>query len=103
MYTYLFIAALFLIVLLALNFDFLLLPNLAVVGLGTATLIVGAGIFLIGYLRNRKGLPRELESDPAVGRLRRSAGCLSAIVGSLYALTGIGIIMLQVIGYLALK
>ena len=99
----LFLSALFLIVLFALNFEFLLLPHPAVMGLGIAGLLLGAGIILIGFLRRRKGPPPPSETYSDVDKKRRSAGCLLGIVGTLYALTGIGIIVLQAVGYSAVR
>jgi hypothetical protein len=70
MYEILFIAALFLIVVLALYFDALLLPGLPAVVLGALCLLLGAGIAVFGSLR-----------------------------GGLYALSGAGVLVLQALGY----
>jgi len=98
MHLILFILALFLIVALALNFEVLLLPSLVVVGLGAACVILGIGMVAYGVTRKGTAVPRESES-PGDGKTPASAGCLPVIVGSLYGLIGIGMFILQAIGY----
>jgi hypothetical protein len=98
MYQFLFIAALFLIVLLALNFEFLLFPNLGIVGLGASSLILGIGIAAYGTLHGKRNAPRGSDL-PVAEKTPRPAGCLPVMIGSLYMLTGIGVFILQAIGF----
>jgi hypothetical protein len=98
MYQFFFIAALFLIVLLALNFEFLLLPNPTVVGLGGFCVLVGLGIIVYAAIKKRKSAPQEVLSQKDKKSLR-SAGCVPTVTGSLYVLTGVGVLILQAIGF----
>jgi len=102
MFTYLFIAALFLILLFALNLEFLLLPDPAVALLGVAVVILGAAIIVYGR-RWWKPLPPDTRGDDSGGegkpKTRRPTARLIDIVGATYALTGIGILILQAIGF----
>jgi hypothetical protein len=102
MQTYLFIAALFLALLFVLNFEFLLLPDAAVALLGVALLILGAAIAVYG--RRWKGpAPSRKKAAPsgkAAGKkTRRPTARLIDVVGAMYAVTGLGILMLQAIGF----
>ena len=94
----LFIAALFLIVLLALNFEYLIFPSLPVTGLGILLALLGAGIILYGVAQKRKTGSRQSESS-GTEKAPRSAGCAPAVAGALYLLTGIGVLVMQAIGY----
>ena len=99
MYTYLFIAALFVIVLLVLNFDFLLLPTLAMAGLAAALMTAGIVISMSGGWKRRPSAvgtaDESSEADKAWVRMRER----SRIVGSLYTASGLGILLLQGIGF----
>jgi hypothetical protein len=95
----LFIAALFLIVLLAVNIEYLIFPSLLASGAGIISVLLGLGIILYGGLRKRK-----TESEPSgssgTDEAHRSAGCAPLVAGGLFFLTGIGVLVLQAIGYL---
>jgi hypothetical protein len=91
----LFIAALFLIVLLALNFEYLVFPSLLAGGVGVISVLLGLGIILYGGLRKGK-----TEVTQGTEKAPRSAGCAPAVSGGLYILTGLGVLVLQAIGYL---
>ncbi len=95
----LFIAALFLIVLLALNFEYLIFPSLPVTGLGIVLALLGAGIILHGAVQKRKAETTQSDSS-GTEKAPRSTGCAPAVAGGLYLLTGIGVLILQAIGYL---
>jgi hypothetical protein len=104
MFTYLFAAGLFLIVLFALNLEFLLIPDLAVTLLGAGVVILGIAIAVAGRRRTGAAAPPK-EADPSAGRaaeerLRRPTVRLAGLVGGLYAATGAGILLLQAIGFL---
>jgi|GEM_PF-3818584 len=90
----LFVAALLLIVLLALNFEYLIFPSLPVTGLGILLLLLGAGIMLYSIVKKGKA-----GSTQGFDKAPRSAGCAPAIAGGLFLLTGIGVLVLQAIGY----
>jgi hypothetical protein len=99
--TYLYISALFLIVLLMLNFEFLLLPNPAVAGFGIAVLILGAAIMVIGG-RRKRSLPSGTEnadSGQRAEKLRRITVRRAVVAGAMYGFVGLGILILQAIGY----
>jgi hypothetical protein len=95
----LFVAALFLIVLLALNFEYLIFPSLPVTGLGILLALFGAGIILYGVINKRKTGSKQSESS-GPEKVSRSAGCAPAVAGGLFLLTGIGVLVMQAIGYL---
>ncbi len=95
----LFIAALFLIVLLALNFEYLIFPSLPVTGLGILLALFGLGIVLYGAVQKRKAGSTQPESS-ATDKAARYSGCAPAVAGGLYLLTGIGVLVMQAIGYL---
>ncbi len=94
----LFVAALLLIVLLALNFEYLIFPSLPVTGLGILLLLLGAGIMLYSIVKKGKAGSTQSESS-GFDKAPRSAGCAPAIAGGLFLLTGIGVLVLQAIGY----
>ncbi len=94
----LFVAALFLIVLLALNFEYLIFPSLPVTGLGILLALLGAGIILYGAVQRKAGSTQPESS--ATDKAARSSGCAPAVAGALYLLTGIGVLIMQAIGYL---
>jgi hypothetical protein len=102
MQTYLFIAALFLALLFVLNLEFLLLPDAAVALLGVALLILGAAIAVYG--RRWKGPPPSRKKAAPSGKgegkkTRRPTARLIDVVGAMYAVTGLGILVLQAIGF----
>jgi hypothetical protein len=94
----LFVAALFLIVLLALNFEYLIFPSLPVSGLGILLALLGAGIILFGVFQKRKTGSKQSESS-GTDKAARSSGCAPAVAGALFLLTGIGVLVMQAIGY----
>ncbi len=94
----LFVAALFLIVLLALNFEYLIFPSLPVTGFGILLLLLGLGIILFGVIQKRRTGSMKSESS-ATGKAARSAGCAPAVAGGLYILSGLGVLVMQAIGY----
>ncbi|MGB7538805.1 MAG: hypothetical protein WBM17_09715 [Anaerolineales bacterium] len=95
----LFIVALFLIVLLALNFEYLIFPSPLVAGFGILLVLLGLGIVLYGGVKKRKAGPAQPESS-GTDKAPHSAGCAPAVAGGLYLLAGIGVLILQAIGYL---
>jgi hypothetical protein len=95
----LFIAALFLIVLLALNFEYLIFPSPLVTGFGILLMLLGLGIILYGAVQKRKAGSTQSDSS-GTDKAQRSAGCAPAVAGGLYILTGVGVLILQIIGYL---
>ena len=102
MQTYLFIAALFLALLFVLNLEFLLLPDAAVALLGVALLILGAAIAV--YSRRWKGPAPSRKAAAGSGKAegkkaRRPTARLIDVVGAMYAVTGLGILVLQAIGF----
>jgi hypothetical protein len=98
MYQLLFIAALFLIVLLALNLEYLIFPSLLIIGLGIISVLLGLGIIVYGAVRKRRAGPAKPESS-GTDKAHRSAGCAPLVAGGLYIVTGIGVLVLQAIGY----
>ncbi|MBN2084065.1 MAG: hypothetical protein JW748_02485 [Anaerolineales bacterium] len=94
----LFVAALLLIVLLAVNFEYLIFPSLPVTGLGILLLLLGAGIILYSIVKKGKAGSTQSESS-GFDKAPRSAGCAPAIAGSLYIFAGLGVLILQAIGY----
>jgi hypothetical protein len=94
----LFVAALLIIVLLALNFEYLVLPSLPASGLGIILVLLGLGIILASIVRKGTNSPPKSESSAADGA-PRSVGCAPMIAGSLYLLAGVGVLILQAIGY----
>ncbi len=95
----LFVAALFLIVLLALNFEYLIFPSLPVTGLGVVLVLLGLGVILFGVIQKRKTESKQTESS-GTDHAPRKAGCAPAVAGGLFFLTGIGVLVMQAIGYL---
>ncbi len=102
MYQLLFIAALFIIFILAMSFEFLLFPSGVVLGLGAASIILGIAIIPYGNIRKGSGSAGKGEGEsgiPAGKNPRRSTACQSVVVGSFYLFIGIGMFLLQAIGY----
>jgi hypothetical protein len=107
MYQILFIVSLFIIVFLALELEYFLAPNVVFLILGAAILIFGIILFGYGNIQKKTGPP----VNPGEGSIpestdkkpKESSACLSAVVGGMYVLIGIGILILQIIGYHYLK
>ena len=103
MYQILFIVSLFITVFLALELEYFLAPNVVFLILGAASLIFGILLFGYGNIRKQAGLPGKPgeESTPLSTdkKPKESSACLSAVVGGMYVLIGIGILILQIIGY----
>jgi hypothetical protein len=103
----LFIVSLFLVVLIALEMEVVLVPNIIFLVLGSASLIFG--LFFIGFGNFRKR--RDNSDHPSAGlaapsgdkKSKGSSACLSTVVGSMYVFLGIGIITLQLIGHFYLR
>ena len=94
LYQILFIFSLFLIVLLALEMEALLGPNVVFLALGAVSLIFGIVLFGSGNIR--KGPV----ASPGEKKSKATSGCLAAVVGGMYALIGMGMLVLQFIGHL---
>jgi hypothetical protein len=102
-YQILFIVSLFLIVLIALEMEVVLVPNIIFLVLGSASVIFGLCFIGFGNFRKR----RENSDLPSAGlvshsgdkKSKGSSTCLSTVVGSMYVFLGIGIFTLQLIGY----
>ena len=103
MYTYLFVAALFVIVLLVLNFDFLLLPSLAVAGLAAVLMTAGMVISISGSWRRRPSAVGAAEENSEADKSWVKTRERARVVGSLYITAGLGILLLQMIGFLATR
>jgi hypothetical protein len=103
MYTYLFVAALIVIVLLALNFDFLLLPNLAAAGLAAVLITAGVVISMSGGVRRRPNVDGKVDATSDADKTWVRTRERSRVAGSLYTMAGIGILILQTIGFLAAR
>jgi hypothetical protein len=107
MFQILFIISLFLIVLIALEMEAVLVPNIVFQVFGAASLVFGIVLFLSGYFRRQTAAPDPPGEKPVSGsggeKPAAPSSCLAAIVGSMYALVGIGVLGLQLIGYLYLR
>jgi len=107
MYQILFIASLFIIVFLALELEYFLAPNVVFLILGAASLVLGILLFGYGNIRKQTGLPGKPGEGSipvsTVKKQKKSSACLPAVVGGMYALIGIGILILQIIGNHYLK
>jgi hypothetical protein len=107
MYQILFIVSLFIIVFLALELEYFLSPNVVFLILGAASLIFGIILFGYGNIRKKAGPPGKSGEGSIPGstdkKPKESSACLPVVVGGMYVLIGIGILILQTIGYHYLK
>jgi hypothetical protein len=107
MYQILFIVSLFIIVFLALELEYFIAPNLIFLILGAVGLIFGIILFGYGSIRKQAGLPGKPGEasipESTDKKPKESSACLPAVVGGMYALIGIGILILQLIGYRYLR
>jgi hypothetical protein len=107
MFQFLFLLSLFILVFLAAEMEYFLAPSAIFLILGAVSLIFGIMIFIYGNFRKQAavaGQPEKGSVPPPDGKqLQRSSACLPAVVGGMYALIGIGIWALQLLGYLYSK
>ncbi|HEY5117876.1 MAG TPA: hypothetical protein VII90_00310 [Anaerolineales bacterium] len=107
MYQILFIVSLFIIVFLALGLEYFLAPNVVFLILGAASLIFGIVLFGYGSIQKQAG-PHGKPGEGSITvsmdkKPKESSACLPAVAGGMYVLIGIGILILQIVGYHYLK